>query len=76
MRYIKDARAIGLPVHQHEGRTEGVGCMGRKVRTDIPNKEVEQAHYSILHNLVSVDKYVEKHLEEIHAAHDGQRTET
>jgi hypothetical protein len=75
MRYIKDARAIGLPVHQHEGRTAGIGCTGRKVCTDIANKEVEQAHYSILHQLVSMEKYVEKHLEEICTAHDGKRTE-
>jgi hypothetical protein len=75
MRYIKDARAIGLPVHQHEGRTARIGCTGRKVHTDIPNKEVEQAHYSILHQLVSMDKYVEKHLEEICTAHDGKRME-
>jgi hypothetical protein len=49
MRYIKDGRAIGLPVHPHEGRTMGMECIGRKVRTDIPNIEVEQAHYTILH---------------------------
>jgi hypothetical protein len=30
MKYIRDGRAIGLPVHQHEGRTLG---MGWKVRT-------------------------------------------
>jgi hypothetical protein len=75
MRYIKDGRAIGLPVHPHKGRTMGMECIGQKVRTDIPNTEVEQAHYTILHQLVSMDKYVEKHLEEIHARHDRQRTE-
>jgi hypothetical protein len=75
MRYIKDARAIRLPVHQHEGRTAGIVCTGWKVRTDIPNKEVEQAHYNILHQLVSMDKNIEKHLEEIRTAHDGKRTE-
>jgi hypothetical protein len=75
MRYIRDGRAIGLPIHQHEGRTTGKGCTGQKVRTDIPNKEVEQAHYSILHQLVSMEKYIEKHLEEIRAAHDRTRTE-
>jgi hypothetical protein len=36
---------------------------------------VEQAHYSILHQLVSMEKYIEKHLEEIRAAHDRTRTE-
>jgi hypothetical protein len=58
MRYIKDGRAIGLPVHLHKGRTMGMECIGQKVRTDIPNTEVEQAHYTILHQLVSKDKYV------------------
>jgi hypothetical protein len=71
MRYIRDGRAIGLPIHQHEGRTAKKGCTGWKVRTDIPNKEVEQAHYNILHQLVSMEKCVEKHLEEIRSAHDG-----
>jgi hypothetical protein len=75
MRYIRDGRAIGLPVHQHEGRTARKGCTSQKVCTDIPNKEVEQAHYSILHQLVSMEKYVEKHMEEIRVAHDGTRTE-
>ena len=75
MRYIKDGRAIGLPVHQHEGRTSGKGCTGRQVRTDIPYKDVEEAHYNILHQLACMDKYVEKHLDEIRATHDGQHTE-
>ena len=34
-RYIQDGRAIGLLVPQHEGRTSGMGCTGRKVRTDV-----------------------------------------
>jgi hypothetical protein len=28
MRYIRDGRAIGLSVHQHEGRTARKGCTG------------------------------------------------
>jgi hypothetical protein len=75
MRYIQDGRAIGLPVHQHEGRTSGMGCTGRKVRTDIPNDMIQQAHYSICHQLVVMETYLEKHMEEIRAAHDGQRSE-
>ena len=75
MRYIKDATAIGLPIHPHERRTERKGCVGRKVRTDIPNKEVEEAHYSILHQLKVMEKYVEQHLEDLRAAHDGKHTE-
>ena len=50
MKYIRDGRAIGLPIHQHEGRTSGMGCKGRKVRTDVLNEMVQQAHYSILHS--------------------------
>jgi hypothetical protein len=34
-RYIQDGRAIGLPIPQHEGRTSGMGCTGRKVCTDV-----------------------------------------
>ena len=75
MRYIRDGRVIGLPVHHHEGKTSGMGCTGRKVRTDVANRTVQEAHYSILHQLVSMEKYIEKHLEEIRAANDRQRTE-
>ena len=34
-RYIQDGRAIGLATPQHEGRTLGMGCTGRKERTDV-----------------------------------------
>jgi hypothetical protein len=74
-RYIKHGRAIGLPVHSHEGRTSGMGCTRRKVRIDIPNAMIQEAHYSICHHLVVMETYVEKHVEELRAAHDGQRTE-
>jgi hypothetical protein len=75
MRYILDGRVIGLPVHHHEGRTSGMGCTGRKVCTDVPNKIIQQVHHSILHQLVVMETYIDKHLEEIHATHDGQRSE-
>jgi hypothetical protein len=42
-RYIRDGRVIGLPIHQHEGRTSGMGCTGRKLCTDIPNDMIQQA---------------------------------
>jgi nitrogen regulatory protein PII len=74
-KYIQDGRAIGLPVHQHEGRTSGMGCTGWKVCTNVENEMVRQAHYRILHQLVVMETYVEKHLDKIYAAHDGQRTE-
>jgi hypothetical protein len=48
-KYIRDGRVIGLPVHQHEGRTSGMGCMVQKVCTNVPNEMVQQAHYNILH---------------------------
>jgi hypothetical protein len=73
--YIQDGRAIGLPVPQHKGRTLGMGCMGRKVRTDVQYEMVQEAHHSILNQLVVMEPYVDKHLEEICAAHDGQRME-
>jgi hypothetical protein len=42
IRYIRDGRAIGLPVPQHNGRNLGRGCTGRKVRTNIPNETVQE----------------------------------
>ena len=49
-----------------------MGCMGRKVHTDVLNETVQHAHYNIVHQLVVMETYVEKHLDEICAAHDGQ----
>ena len=66
---------IGMPVPQHEGRTSGMGCMGRKVRTNVQYEMMQEAHHSILNQLVVMEPYVDKHLEEIRAAHDGQRME-
>ena len=48
-KYIRDGRAIGLPVPQHEGKTSGMGCTGRKVRIDVEYEMVQQAHHSVLH---------------------------
>ena len=36
---------------------------------------VQEAHHNILNELVVMEPYVDKHLEEIYAAHDGQRME-
>jgi hypothetical protein len=36
---------------------------------------IQEAHYSICHHLVVMETYVEKHMEELHATHDGQRME-
>ena len=46
--YILDRRAIGLPIPQHEGRTSGMGCTGRKVCIDVHYKMVQEAHHSVL----------------------------
>ena len=48
-RYIRDGGAIGLPIPQHEGRTSGMGCTRRKVRTGVQYEMVQQAHQSVLH---------------------------
>jgi hypothetical protein len=74
-RYIRDGRAIGLPIPQHKGRTSGMGCTGRKVRTDVQYETVQEAHHSILNQLVVTEPYVDKHLEEICSTHDGQSME-
>jgi len=70
-RYIWDGRAIGQPIPQHEGKTLGTGCTGRKVRTDVQYETVQEAHHSVLNQLVVMEPYVDKHLEEIRATHDG-----
>ena len=36
---------------------------------------VQEPHHSVLNQLVAMEPYVEKHLEEIRATYDGQRTE-
>jgi hypothetical protein len=59
-KYIRDGRAIGLPIPHHEGITLGIGCTGRKVRTDVEYETVQQAHHSVLHQLVVMERYVEE----------------
>ena len=70
-KYIQDGNAIGLPVHPHEGRTSGMGCTRRKVRTDVLDKMVQEAHHNTLNQLVVMEKWVEKNLEEIRHGRDG-----
>jgi hypothetical protein len=36
---------------------------------------IQEAHYNICHHLVVMETYVEKHMEELRAARDGQCTE-
>ena len=73
-KYIQDGNAIGLPVHPHEGRTSGMGCTGRKDRTDTEEEMLQEAHHNALNQLVVMDKWVEKHMEELCRGRDG-RTE-
>ena len=47
-KYIRDGNAIGLPIHLHEGRTSGMGCTERKVRTDVEEEMVQEAHHNAL----------------------------
>ena len=61
-----------MPVHPHEGRTSGMGCTGRKVRTDVEDEMVQEAHHNALNQLVVKDKWVEKHLEELRRGRDGR----
>ena len=48
--------------------------MGRKVRTDVQDEIVQEAHHNALNQLVVMEQWVEKHLEEICRGRDG-RTE-
>ena len=70
--YIRDGNAIGLPVPLHEGRTSGMGCTGRKVRTDVVEETLQEAHHNALNQLVVMDKWAEKHMEEICRTRDGR----
>ena len=58
-RYIQGGRETGMPIPQHEGRTLGMGCMGRKVRTDVQYEMVQEAHHSVLNQLVVMEPYVD-----------------
>ncbi|XP_052152536.1 uncharacterized protein LOC127770769 [Oryza glaberrima] len=71
MDYIKDANAIGIPVHRHEGRLSGRGTVGRKQFFDNDDKKVSAAHNSILQQLAIVEPFIERHLEEIKACFPG-----
>ena len=73
-KYIWDGNVIGLPIHPHEGRTSRMGCAGRKERTDVQDEMVQEAHHNALNQLVVMEMWVDKHLEEIRRVRDG-RTE-
>jgi hypothetical protein len=69
--YIRDVNVIGLPVHLHEGRTLGMGCTRRKVRTDVAEETLQEAHHNTLNQLAVKEKWVKKHLEEVRCTCDG-----
>ena len=52
-----------------------MGCIGRKVGTNVLYETVQEVHHNVLNQLVVMEPYVDKYLEEIHATHDGQRME-
>nr|ABA98042.1 transposon protein, putative, CACTA, En/Spm sub-class [Oryza sativa Japonica Group] len=72
MDYIKDANAIDIPVHRHEGRLSGRGTIGRKQFFDNDYKKVSAAHNSVLQQLAIVEPFIERHLEEIKACFPGR----
>ena len=51
-----------------------MGCTGRKVCTDVQDEMVQEAHHNTLNQLVVMEKWVDKHLEEIRRGREG-RTE-
>jgi hypothetical protein len=63
--YIKDGKSIGVPVSRHHGRILGKGTKGQKSFIDVTYERVHGAHFSIMHQLVVMGPYVEKHLQEL-----------
>ncbi|XP_052152534.1 uncharacterized protein LOC127770768 [Oryza glaberrima] len=72
MDYIKDANAIGIPVHRDEGRLSRRGTVGRKQFFDNDYKKVSTAHNSVLQQLAIIEPFIERHLEEIKACFPGR----
>ena len=48
-----------------------MGCTGRKDRTDVEEEMLQEAHHNALTQLVVMDKWVEKHVEELWSGRDG-----
>jgi hypothetical protein len=64
--YIKDGKPIGVPISRHHGRLFGKGTKGAKSIIDATYERVCEAHFSVMHQLVVMRPYVEKHLQELH----------
>jgi hypothetical protein len=52
--------------HRHHGRLSGKGTKGRKSFTDVTYESVCEAHFNIMHQLVVMRPYIEKHWQELH----------
>jgi hypothetical protein len=63
--YIKDGKPLGVPVWQHHGRLSGKGTKGAKSIIDATYERVHEAYFIIVHQLVVMRPYVEKHLQEL-----------
>nr|AAX95148.1 transposon protein, putative, CACTA, En/Spm sub-class [Oryza sativa Japonica Group]ABA92439.1 transposon protein, putative, CACTA, En/Spm sub-class [Oryza sativa Japonica Group] len=70
--YLKDGKAIGLPVPRHEGRISGKGTKEKKRIHDNDYKKVKDAHFTVLQQLAIVEPYIEQHLHELQATNVGR----
>lgn len=70
--YIKDGKAIGVPVPRHEGKLTGRGTKGKKRFINAGYKSVREAHFSVFHQLAIVQPYIEQHLKTLKANNKGR----
>jgi hypothetical protein len=63
--YVKDGKRIGLPIPLHEGRLRGRGRIGQKTFIDRYYSLVSETYFSVLHQLMIVEPYINKHLSEL-----------
>jgi hypothetical protein len=63
--YIKDGKPIGIPVSRHHGRLSEKGTKWAKSIIDATYERVYEEHFSIMHQLVVMRPYIEKHLQEL-----------
>jgi hypothetical protein len=62
--YIKDEKPIGVPVSRHHGRLSGKGTEGAKSIIDATYERVREPYFSIMHQLMVMRPYIEKHWQE------------
>jgi hypothetical protein len=63
--YIKDGKPIGVRVSRHHDRLFGKGTKGAKSIIGATYERVCEAHFNVMHQLVVMRPYVEKHLQEL-----------